>query len=93
MSTAEAARISAPLDPRADVTAQRGRVALDLRRILAEQVVGDDVVDVGLDRVGEEERLSEPRQPLVGVDDDMDQVRELVRPHGVDAPDPHRDIS
>ena len=67
-------------------------MALDLRRVLAEQVVGDRVVDVGLDRVGEEERLPEPSQLLVGVDEDVNQVRELVRSHGVDASNPHADL-
>ena len=64
-------------------------MALDLRRVLAEQIVGDDVVEVGLDGVGKEERLAEAGQPLVGVEQDVDEIGELVGSDCVDACDPH----
>ena len=73
---------------RADVAAHRARVLLDQARILAEQVAGDRV-HVRLGRVGEEERLAEPDEALVGVDEHVDEARELVQPERLDAGDLH----
>src|SRR5439155_20730894 len=72
----------------ADVSAQRTRMRLDLARVLAEQVAGD-CVQVRLHRVGEEERLAEPDESLVGVDEDMDEAWKLVQAERVDAGDLH----
>ena len=60
----------------------------DAARVLAEQVARDRV-HVRLDRVGEEERLAEPDETLVGVHEDVDEARELVQPERVDACDLH----
>ena len=73
---------------RADVAAQRARVPLDQGGILADQVAGDRM-DVRLDRVGEEERLAEPDEPLVGVDEHVHEARELLDAQGVDPRDLH----
>ena len=42
------------------------------------------------DRVGEEERLAEPDETLVGVDEDVHEARKLVQAQRVDARDLHR---
>ena len=74
---------------RADVAAQRASVRLDPAGILAEEIAGDGV-QVRLDCVREEERLAEPDETLVGVDEDVDEARELVEPERVDARDLHQ---
>ena len=79
MSTAEAARVSAPLDARADVSAERSAWRSICAGSCAEQIVGHDVVDVGLDGVGEEERLAQPGQPVAGMHEHVEEVGELVR--------------
>ena len=89
MSTADAARISAPLACRADVAAQRARVRLDRAGILAEEIAGNRM-QMRLDGVREEERLAEPDETLVGVDEDVDDARELVETERVDARDLHQ---
>ena len=71
-----------------DVAAQRACVRLDPARVLTEQVAGDRV-DVRFDRVREEERLAEPDESLVGVDEDVHEARELVQAQRVDARDLH----
>jgi hypothetical protein len=65
------------------------RVPLDPARILAQQVARDRV-DVRLDRGREEERLAEPDEALVGVDEDVDEARELVKAERLDAGDLQR---
>ena len=73
----------------ADVAAQRACVQFDPPRILPEQVARGDRVHVRLDRVGEEERLAEPDESLVGVHEHVQEARELVQPQRVDARDLH----
>ena len=73
----------------ADVAAQRVGVQFDPPRILPEQVARGDGVHVRLDRVGEEECLAEPDEPLVGVHEHVEEARELVQPQRVDARDLH----
>ncbi len=72
-----------------DVAPQGARVRFDPARVLAQQVAGDRV-NVRFDRVREEERLAEPDESLVGMDEDVQKARELVQAQRVDARDLHR---
>ena len=61
---------------------------LDASGIRTEQVARDGV-HMRLDRVGEEERLSEPDEPLIRVHEHVDEARELVEAERVDSRDLH----
>jgi hypothetical protein len=65
-------------------------VAVDLERVLAEQARCRGLVDVGLDGARSEEGLTQAHEPLVGVDLDPEEVRELLEPDRLDRADPHR---
>ena len=63
----------------ADERVQRRASGASIReRVLAEQVGGGRLVHPGRDGLGAEERLAEPADPLVGVDADVAEVRELA---------------
>ena len=65
-------------------------VLVDLKRVLAEEIGRRGLVDVRADRLGAEERLAEPDEPVVGLDLDPGEVRHALDPEGRDAPDSHR---
>jgi hypothetical protein len=60
----------------------------DAAGVVSEQAARDRV-HMCLDRIGEEERLSQPDETIVGVHEDVDEARELVQPERVDACDLH----
>jgi hypothetical protein len=85
-------RVAALLDARArraQVAAERGCVPLDLERILAEQVGRNGLVQVGIDSLGAEERLSEAEVPFVCPHRDEEEIGELLEAEGVELRDLH----
>ena len=89
MSSAELPRISAPVEPEADVADEVLGDAVDGERVAAEQLRRDRLVDIGLDRLRHEEGLAEPDEALVGVDAQPEEVGELLEPDGFDGGDLH----
>jgi hypothetical protein len=80
-------RVAAHLDAAgavADVAVEAPEVVVDPQRVLAEQVGGDRFVDVGLHGPRPEEGFPKADRPLVGVDPQPEQVRELLQPQRLD---------
>ena len=85
-------RVSARLDPaaaKAEVTDHGPGVAIDLERVLPQQVRRNGLVNVSLDRLSAIERFPEPDEPFVGMDPYPEEIGELAKPDSLDRRDFH----
>ena len=84
-----AARLGTGGAPAEIVARQFGIDALDLERVLAEDLRRDGLMQIGLNSLGPEEGLAEADRPFIGVQQHEDDVAEFLDAQGFERGDLH----